>query len=85
VRRFCELIDPDSPVYDARYVTLVLAQSASLESSPPAAETAKLLRRMNQCPFRSIGAVGCGCGLCALRGATVVNHFECLDCLQRFA
>lgn len=90
--RYCQFMDPESPIHDERYRAMLAAYPGpppimDEPARPPVTESLILLERMKGCEHRTT-ETECGCGglaRCALgKGREgLVNHADCFACLQR--
>lgn len=87
--RYCQLVDPASPIHDPRWITKLAADPECPERPPattiPVAETLGLIVRMKACrSWQASSSCGCSVNLC-LEGKGKdgrVTHADCFDCLR---
>lgn len=90
--RYCQLIDPASPIYNPGYIAVLAADPDCPETpTPPAtsavplAETLGLISRMKKCEhWEASSSCGCGSNRClAGKGSPqgIVSHQQCFECL----
>lgn len=88
--RYCQLVDPASPIYNPGYIAVLAADPDCPEPVPagptiPLAETLGLIARMKEClHWEASSSCGCGKNKCRQgRGlGGIVVHADCFSCLR---